>query len=188
YRHLIRWGLKFRKSVLLIALLSFVGSFMLFPLVGVEFIPATDNGNFPVTVETPAGSSKEYTAAKLGQAEAVIRKFPVVETTYATIGGGLASAGANSGTMTVTLVDKGLRDITPIQFMPEIRQALAAIPGANFQVAAASGLGGTGAPVSITLYGDSFDVLDRLADQLMGELGKINGLIDISSSFDEAQP
>src|SRR5690606_3607772 len=34
YRHLIRWGLKFRKSVLMIAVLSFVGSFMLFPLVG----------------------------------------------------------------------------------------------------------------------------------------------------------
>ncbi|SEP79062.1 hydrophobic/amphiphilic exporter-1, HAE1 family [Devosia sp. YR412] len=188
YRHLIRWGLKFRKTVLLIALGSFVGSFMLFPLVGVEFIPATDNGNFTVTVETPAGSSKEYTAAKLGQAEAVIRAFPIVETTYSTVGGGLASSGANSGTMTVTLIDKAERDLTPIEFMPEVRTALAAVPGANFQVSAASGLGGSSAPVSITLYGDSFDVLKRLGDQLVGELGQIPGLIDIKSSLDEAQP
>lgn len=188
YRHLIRWGLKFRKTVLGIALLSFVGTFFLFPLVGVEFVPATDNGNFTVTVETPAGSSKEYTAAKMRQAETVIRAFPVVETTYSTVAGGLQSSGSNSGTMTVTLVDKAERDITPIEFMPEVRQALAAVPGATFQVTAASGLGGSSAPVSVTLYGDSFVVLEHLADQLMVEMGKIDGLIDIKSSLDDAQP
>ena len=188
YRHLIRWGLKFRKTVLGIAVLSFVGTFFLFPLVGVEFIPATDNGNFTVSVETPAGSSKEYTAAKMRQAEKVIRAFPVVETTYSTVAGGLQASGSNSGSMTVTLVDKAERDITPIEFMPQVRQALEAVPGATFQVSAASGLGSSSAPVSITLYGDSFAVLERLAGQLMGELGKIDGLIDIKSSLDEAQP
>src|SRR5690606_16472880 len=63
YRGLIRWALKYRKTVLCIALLSFVGSFFLFGRVGVEFIPVTDNGIFTVSVETPAGSSKEATAA-----------------------------------------------------------------------------------------------------------------------------
>ncbi|KKB75785.1 nodulation protein NolG [Devosia soli] len=187
YRHVIRWGLKWRKTVLLIALLSFVGSFFLFPRVGVEFIPATDNGNFTINVETPAGSSKEYTAAKMRQAETIIRAFPVVQTTYSTVAGGLQASGQNSGTMTVTLVDKEERDITPIEFMPEVRRALEAVPGATFEVAAASGLGGSSAPVSITLYGDSFVVLKRLGDQLMRELGKIDGLIDIKSSLDDAQ-
>jgi len=88
YRHLIRWGLKFRKTVLLIALLSLVGALMLFPRVGVEFIPATDNGNFTVSVETPAGSSQDYTATKLRQAERLIRAMPVIETTYSTVAGG----------------------------------------------------------------------------------------------------
>src|SRR5690606_30427971 len=107
---------------------------------------------------------------------------------YSTVAGGLAASGANTGTMTVTLVDKGERDLTPVQLMPQIRQALAAVPGATFQVAAASGLGGSTAPVSITLYGDSFDVLDRLGDELVAKLKAIPGLIDITSSFDEAQP
>lgn len=188
YRHLIRWGLKWRKSVLMIALLSFVGSIMLFPMVGVEFLPATDNGNFTVTVETPAGSSKEYTASKLMQAEAVIRQFPMVETTYSTVAGGLTASGSNTGTMTVTLVPKDARAITPIELMPQIRQALAVVPGATFEVAAASGLGGSAAPVSITIYGDSFVVLERLADQMVAQLEEVEGLIDISSSLDEAQP
>lgn len=188
YRHLIRWGLKFRKTVLLIALMSFVGTFMLFPLVGVEFVPVTDNGNFTVAVETPAGSSKEATAAKLYQAETVIKTFPEVKTIYSTVGGGLSAAGANSGTMTVTLVDKALRSVTPVELMPSVRAALEAIPGAKFQVSAASGVSGNAAPVSVTLYGDSFEVLGRLADELEAKLAEVPGLIDITSSLDEAQP
>src|SRR5690606_31117542 len=53
---------------------------------------------------------------------------------------------------------------------------------------AASGLGQSTAPVSITLYGDSFDVLEGLSRQLSAELGKIDGLINIKSSLDDAQP
>lgn len=189
YRGLIRLSLKFRKTVLFIALLSFVGSLFLFPRVGVEFLPVTDNGIFTVSVETPAGSTKEATAAKIRQAETVIRAYPEVERTYSTVAGGLASSGANSGTLTVTMVDKSQRAVTPEEFMPGIRRALEAIPGAIFQVSAASGLGGgSGAPVSVTLYGDSFSVLGRLSDQLQAELEKIDGLIDITSSLDEAQP
>jgi HAE1 family hydrophobic/amphiphilic exporter-1 len=188
YRHLIRWGLKYRKSVLFIALLSLVGSVMLFPRVGVEFVPATDTGIFTVTVETPAGSSKDYTASKLRQAEAIIRAVPEVETTYSTIAGSMAATGSNTGTLTVTLVDKEHRDRSPDDVMPVIRRTLEAVPGANFQVAVASMLGAGTAPVSVTLYGDSFEVLERLSDELIADMGRIEGLIDITSSLDEAQP
>lgn len=187
YRGLIRWGLKFRKTVLGIAVLSLVGALMLFPRVGVEFIPTTDTGIFTVTVETPAGSSKEYTALKLRQAETVVRAFGDVESTYSTIAGSMAATGANTGTMTVTLVDKSERDVSPQDVMPDIRRALEAVPGATFQVSVASAMGAGTAPVSITLYGDSFDVLGRLADQLMAQMEQIEGLIDITSSLDEAQ-
>ena len=187
YRHVIRWALRFRKSVLALAVLSFVGSFMLFPMVGVEFVPSVDNGNFTIAVETPAGSNKEYTARKLQQVESVVRAFPEVESTYSTIAGG-TSGSANKGSMTVNLVDASMRDRTPMEMMPVVRQALEAVPGATFQVTAASGLGSNSAPVSITLYGDSFDVLKKLADQLMVEFHKIDGLINIKSSLDASQP
>ncbi|MBF0680705.1 MAG: efflux RND transporter permease subunit [Devosia sp.] len=188
YRHLIRWGLKFRKTVLLIALLSMVGALALFPRVGVEFVPATDNGIFTVKVETPSGSSKEYTESKLRQAELIVRQYPEVERTYSTIAGGMSADGANVGTMTVTLVGQAERDISVADFMPKVRRDLQAIPGSKFEVAVASMMGPSTAPVSVTLYGDSFEVLENLADGLMADLRNINGLIDISSSLDEAQP
>ncbi|ODT51316.1 efflux RND transporter permease subunit [Devosia sp. 63-57] len=188
YRHLIRWGLKFRKTVLLIALLSLVGSVLLFPRVGVEFMPATDTGIFTIKVETPAGSAKEYTASKLRQAEAVVRSFPDIETTYSTISGSLAASGSNSGTLTVTMVDKTERSSTPSELMPRVRRALEAVPGAEFEVSVASNLGAGTAPVSVTLYGDSIVVLERLSEQLMADMRRIDGLIDVSSSLDDAEP
>src|SRR5690606_33539179 len=106
YRALIRACLKFRKTVLFVALLSFVGAFLPFSREGVEFMPVTDSGILTVSLETPAGSTMEATAAKLRQAEAISRTYPEAERTYCTIAGGLAATGANSGSMTVTMVDK----------------------------------------------------------------------------------
>jgi HAE1 family hydrophobic/amphiphilic exporter-1 len=188
YRHLIMWALKHRKTVLMGALLSLVGAFMLVPRVGVEFMPATDNGTFAIEVKTPAGSTKEYTASKLLQAEAIVRSFPEVERTYSTVAGAAAASGSNVGKLTVTMVDKAERNVTPEQLMPKVRDALDVVPGATFKAASANPMGGSGAPVSVTLYGDSFVVLERLADNLMAEMSKIDGLIDITSSLDEAEP
>jgi HAE1 family hydrophobic/amphiphilic exporter-1 len=188
YRHIIRWGLKQRKTVLLIALLSLVGAVALFPRVGVEFVPATDNGIFTVKVETPSGSSKEYTESKLRQAELIVRAHPEVERTYSTIAGGMSADGSNVGTMTVTLVSAAERDISVADFMPKLRRDLEAVPGGKFEVAVPSMMGSGTAPVSVTFYGDTFEVLENLADGFMADLRQIPGLIDISSSLDEAQP
>ncbi|HTN60778.1 MAG TPA: efflux RND transporter permease subunit [Devosia sp.] len=187
YRKLLRWCLKFRKTTLLVAIGSFVGSLLLFPLVGAEFVPATDTGEFQISMETPVGSSIDYTASKVRQVDATLKRFPEIESTYATINAGTTS-GDNRATIVVSMVDQGLRDRTPQQMTEPAREALAQIPGADFTIGAASGLGGVAAPVSITIYGDNFTVLSQLADQLVVRLRQIKGLQDVESSLDAAQP
>jgi hydrophobic/amphiphilic exporter-1 (mainly G- bacteria), HAE1 family len=187
YRGVLRWCLKFRKTTLMIALLSFVGTFFLFPLVGVEFVPATDNSEFQVDLETPVGSSIDYTASKVRQVNETLRQFPEVEGTYATINAG-TTTGDNRATVVVSMTSPGQRDRTPQDMTEPVRTALAQIPGAEFMVGAAGGLGGVSAPVSITIYGDNFEILRRLADQLAAQLAQIEGLRDIESSLDAAQP
>ncbi|WP_127754160.1 efflux RND transporter permease subunit [Devosia sp. 1566] len=187
YRGLLRWCLKFRKITLGIALLSFVGTFFLFPLVGVEFVPATDTGEFQVEIETPPGSSIEYTASKVLQVDSTLKRFPEVESTYATINAG-TTTGDNRATIVVSMVDQGLRERTPTEMTIPVREALAQIPGATFMVGAAGGLGGLSAPISVTIYGDNFAVLERLANQLQARMEEIPGLVDVQSSLDAAQP
>ena len=56
---------------LLIALLTFVGSFALPKYIGFEFVPEADLGEQVVSIEMPIGSSLEYSESKLRQVQAI---------------------------------------------------------------------------------------------------------------------
>ncbi|GHA31500.1 nodulation protein NolG [Devosia pacifica] len=188
YRGLLRWCLKHRKSTLAVALLSFIGTFFVFPLVGVEFVPATDTSEFQVDLETPQGSSIDYTASKVRQVDALLQSLPEVEGTYATLNAG-TTTGDNRATIVVSMVPPEERTRTPQDMTQPVRRMLASIPGAEYNVGAAGGLGqGVAAPISVTLYGDDFNTLERYADQLVARLDDVEGLVDVESSLDAAQP
>ena len=91
-----------RKTTLLIALLSFVGSFALPKYIGFEFVPQADLGEQVVSIETPVGSSLEYTEAKLRQVDAAVREFPEVDYTYGTVNTGYAN-GKNQASLYLRL-------------------------------------------------------------------------------------
>ena len=188
YRTVLRWGLRHRITTLLIALVAFVGSFALIPLVGAEFAPAVDNSEFQVSVETPVGSSLEYTAGKIRQIDRVLREFPEVTGTYATVNGASSDGGENAATVAVTMVSPSERDRSPQDMTVPVRQALARIPGIDATIGAAGGLGGVAAPVQINLYGDDLDVLGPLANRLVRSMQTIDGLEDVTSTLDAAQP
>ena len=48
---------------------AIVGSLLMVPLVGAEFVPNTDEGRFQINVTAPVGSSLDYTTAKVRQVE-----------------------------------------------------------------------------------------------------------------------
>lgn len=188
YRGLLRWSLRHRITTLAVALAAFVGSFFLVPLVGAEFAPAVDNSEFQVEVETPVGSSLDYTASKIRQIDRVLREFPEVDGTYATINGASSDGGENSAVVAVSMVGPAKRGRTPQDLTLPVREALARIPGIDVIVGAAGGLGGVQAPVQLNLYGDNLDVLEPLANRLVRSLQTIDGLEDVTSSLDAAQP
>ena len=190
YRGLLRWSLKHRKTTLAVAVAAFFGSFALLPLVGVEFVPAVDNSELQVDVKSPDGSSLDYTTSKIEQVDAVLKRFPEVASTYATISSTTAVSGngQNESTLIATLVPPEERARTPKDLTEPVRAALRQIPGIEFNVGAAGGLGSVSSPIEINLYGDDFDTLARISGQLMDELKKIDGIVDVESSFNTAQP
>ena len=187
YRGLLRWSLRHRITTLGVAFAAFVGSFFLVPFVGVEFAPAVDNSEFQVQVETPVGSSLDYTSTKVRQVDRVLREFPEVTGTYATIAGA-GSDGQNSATVAVSMVSASERSRSPQEMTLPVREALMAIPGIDVTIGAAGGLGGVSAPVQINIYGDNLDVLGPLSARLVRALQTIDGLEDVASSLDAAQP
>jgi HAE1 family hydrophobic/amphiphilic exporter-1 len=188
YRGVLRWALRWRLTTLGIALAAFLGSFALVPLVGAEFIPPEDNSQFQVKVETPVGSSLDYTAGKIRQIDRVLRAFPEVTGTYATVNAGTNSGGRNSATIIVSMVPPDARARSPQQMTAPVRAALQSIPGIDTIIGAADGFGGLNAPVQVNLFGDNLDVLARQADDLVRRMEAIEGLVDVESSLNAAQP
>src|SRR5436190_21797595 len=78
YGSVLEWALTHRKSVIVIALVSFFASFAIVPLVGTEFIPETDDSFISLRLNTPVGSSLEYTDGKVQQVEAMLKSIPEI--------------------------------------------------------------------------------------------------------------
>ncbi|MCB1366916.1 MAG: efflux RND transporter permease subunit [Rhodobacteraceae bacterium] len=189
YGVVLRWSLRHRITTLGIAFGAFFGSFALVPYVGVEFAPAADNSEFQINIETPVGSSLDYTAGKVRQINRVLRTFPEIDGTYATVNSGTGGgSGRNSASIAVSMVGPSERDRSPQDMTIPVREALLHIPGIDLTIGAAGGLGGLEAPVQINIYGDSLDVLAPLADRLVRQMQEIDGLEDVKSGLEGAQP
>ncbi|OAM76098.1 efflux RND transporter permease subunit [Devosia elaeis] len=187
YRGVLGWSLRHRIITMLVALMSFGSSFLLFPMVGTEFIPSSDNSQIQVDVETPAGSSADYTAIKARQVVSLLAAMPEVESTYASINAGSA-AGENRSIIAVTLVDPGERENTAQEMTASIREALRSIPGADFVVTPGGGIGGIDSPIQLKLQGENLDDLASAAAQVREGMAVIPGVVDIKLNLQQAQP
>lgn len=188
YRKLLALVLRWRKATLAVAGLSFIGGLALFPLVGAEFVPASDNSEVQIEMELPIGTPLERTEIKIAQVDAILRGFPEVIGTYATVNSS-SGGGQNMASITARLSAPTTRDRDPTALSAPIRAALEQIPGARFRVGAGGGLGGgLAAPVEVKLFGPDLSVLERLASDLASGLAKVPGLVDVRSSLDDPQP
>ncbi|UJW84972.1 efflux RND transporter permease subunit [Devosia sp. SL43] len=186
YRGLLRWSLGHRLVIVLVALVSFGSSFLLFPMIGTEFTPAADESQISISIKTPAGSSTDYTAAKAHQVEALLEDMPEVSDFYTTVNAG-AAAGENAAGIAVDLVGPSERALSSVEMTTPIREALRAIPGIDVVVAAGGGLGGS-SPIEVKLLGEDLEGLSSAAAELAEKMRAIPGAVDVQVSLQQAQP
>ncbi|MDO9290648.1 MAG: efflux RND transporter permease subunit, partial [Hydrogenophaga sp.] len=78
YQGTLRWSLQHKLATLGLALVVFVSSLFMVPLLGTEFVPKADFSETSLSFHTPVGSSLQATEAKTRQVEAILREFPEV--------------------------------------------------------------------------------------------------------------
>ncbi|MFN2352231.1 MAG: hypothetical protein ABR497_09830, partial [Kiritimatiellia bacterium] len=69
-----------------------------------------------------------------------------------------------------------------------IRAALHAPPGAELKIELEKEGPPTGAPISIEVAGDDFEMLAELAGRITRVIENVPGLVDIQDDFEEALP
>jgi multidrug efflux pump subunit AcrB len=170
-----------RLLLLLLAAVSFFGSFLIVPMVGAEFVPQDDQGVVFMRVNTPIGSSLEYTDAKVRDVEATLRELPGFEAVMTTVG---TDEGKNYAQIRVRLKDRRLHDRPSQQEIEKmIRERVSRMAGLELSIS-----GNQGPPVFVSILGPDTRKLTELSQDLMARFAKIPGIADLESSEKGANP
>jgi hydrophobe/amphiphile efflux-1 (HAE1) family protein len=178
YGRILEWALGHRKSVLALALVSFFASFLIVPLVGTEFVPESDEGFISLRLNTPVGSSLEYSDSKVRQVEAALKSIPEVALTMTTIG---TEEGRNYARVNLKLVDRSKRTRTQKDIEQAIRKEVKPIPGVELAL-------GWNRPVWVNLLGPDPATMTQLIGEFADKVAKVPGIADLEISEKAAAP
>ncbi len=186
YSKVIGWALHHKKSVVAISVAFFVGSLFLTSFIGSELMPAIDQGQFSVSIETEQGLKKEEKDQYVQAVEQVLSGIPEIETYSSSVG----SSSSNTSSVTVFLYDDAKR--TTSQVVAEVRSAVSGMPGCSIKVTETSSMmmsaGSSGSSVSLTIMGNDQDDLKTATADIEAMMAKINGVVATSSSVSVGRP
>lgn len=186
FRGAIAWSLRHRWVVVVGSLMAFVGGLSLFGFVGSDFFPESDENFFNVNVKLPAGTSLAKTDEVLQEIDGILRQeFDqyIVSSLHA-IGG--QTRGVGEGTIVVKLIDSAEREFSSKELAGIARPLMAAIPAAEITVGTSEHGPGQGLQVEIT--GENLEKIDEYAQQIMGLMQQVEGLVDVQSDYVTGKP
>ena len=187
YQGILRWSLVHKLATVGLAVGIFVLSLVMLPLLGTEFVPKADFSETTLNFNTPVGSSLEVTEAKARQVEAIIRSFPEVRYTLATINTGSAN-GKIYASIYIRLVDRKSRTLGIDQMSVALRERLKHVPGiAVTHVGLLDSVGGQ-KQILFSIQGADTAELDRLTTLALDKVHAIPGLVDLDSSTKPNKP
>ncbi len=194
YLAILRRALQWRVVTLLIVAAFFVVTMKKVPpLNGGELMPLMDTGIAVIEFNTPANYRVSEVEKVLQRIEAMVYQQPGVERVSSTVGSeagqisfGGGGATAQSGKLTVHLVNRKQRQETIWEIQDTWRKALRSLPGVrSFRVSeyGATPLSTTKAPLDIIISGPDSQVISRLADRTLEALKGLPGLVDVRRSW-----
>jgi hydrophobic/amphiphilic exporter-1 (mainly G- bacteria), HAE1 family len=190
YQRVVAWALNHRLAMVLVAVGSLVGALALQATVGGSgFLPASDRSEVSLLVETPPGSSLEYTRRKVDQVLEQVRSHPEVTYTYAALGTPLPmrSPGVDQALVHVQLVPKHERQLGADELGQLLRSESRQVVGATVSVFS-NVFSGAQKDIQLELKGPDAQVLTRLAEQVRHEVEQVPGAVDVGLSTRGQKP
>lgn len=191
YLSCLGWALHHRMAVLGIVLMIFVGSLLLTPRIGSEFMPSTDESEVRINVEMEAGTRLEVVDAQVRLIEQIVKELvPEAENSVVSVGPSWWRAGGGAtGEVRVALVPARERTRSSEQIAQDLRPALADIPGVVVRARAGQGLfilrmgaGGGEDRLQVEVRGWELTRLDALAAEVARSIEDVPGITDVRLS------
>ena len=178
--------------VLVLAVMVFVSSLSLIPLLPKEMVPAQDQGYFMVRIFTPVGSTVDYTDKVMQNVEKLLEKHDEIEATLVISG---IPPDVNAGLAFVTLKPPSQRTIKQQASMEIIRKELNENPAPGSRVILVD-FSQTGfanakrgaASIEFSVRGPDWDALGSADEALMAEMKNSGIFQDIDTDYQRGMP
>lgn len=202
YERAIAWALRHTTAVILSAVFLLLISIASLALLGMEFMPESDEGEFAISMETRVGSSFEKTEEKVLQAERIIRDLAGEDLTSISTsigrGGtlqGAAETGSHLSVLEIRLVDKDRRKRTIWRMINELsRQLSRNVMDSRFRFtlqgvgALATTVTGNTEPIVLGISGDDLEESHAYAQRVAARMKQVAGVRDVELSYKTGKP
>ncbi len=192
YRPILMLSLRFRWVVITLAVVLLLGSATLIPKLGSEFMPNLDEGDIAMHALRIPGTSLQQ-AIRLQQGlEEEIKKLPEVKTVFTKIGTAEVATDAVPPSVADNFIILKPRDEWPdpnkpkLQVVAELEALVTPVPGNRYeflqpiQMRFNELISGVRAELAIKVFGDDFDQLIKLGDEIENALKKVSGAADVA--------
>jgi HAE1 family hydrophobic/amphiphilic exporter-1 len=184
------------NKIVKIAVVAFTVFLLIFtmkviaPKIGVDFMPAIDEGFVKISIELPVGTPMSVTQETLVKIENRIKDLPYLKAVSSSIGAQGFNSGVQNGEVLLEFVPLSERSIDVFNLVTIIRPKIADIPDAKIMVASVSGMnrGQSEADLEIQILGDNMDSLAQFAESALEVLKTDAQLTDFNSSWKGAKP
>jgi len=203
YSRLLTWALGHKVGVVIGTLLVFAATYPIYQYrVDSELFPASDEGEFGISVRLPVGTRVEETLKVIDQIQdIVIREVPELRSVFGRAGGGRGRSaifggrfsGPHTGNVRVRLVPHAERKRSSFQIMDHLRPKLAHFPGARVTMSPGGLVSriialGAEEPLDIEIQGYDLKIGSEKAAEIAELLRDLSGLTDIQISREEGVP
>lgn len=196
YAPLLEFFVHNPKKVILGAFVFLIASLSLFPFVGKNFMPALDEGDVVLSVETTPSISLDQSKDLMLNIESAIKKHvKEVKTIVARTGSdelGLDLGGLNQTDTFISFIPKKEWSVkTKDELLDEIMDSLKDFKGINFsftqpiEMRISEMLTGVRGDLAVKIFGDDINELNKLSFQIAQALKGIKGSSEVLTTLNE---
>jgi len=182
-----------RWLVVIFAVIFFIGSLFFARIIRKEFVPSQDISMLMCRLQTPVGSSIDFTSDRFRDAEDFVMSRPEVKA-YVALIGGFGGGETNSGIMFVTFKDPKDRPVVPPAkrrlsqggLMAIFRDNLNKIPDvkATIQDPSLAGFSAQrGFPIEFSVRGPDWEKLAVYSEQIREKMTQNSFMIDVDTDY-----
>ena len=186
YIKTLEWALLHKKIVIGTSLGLFIASLIAFSTMGRSFLPEFNEGALTISAISKPGISLEESNQLGNLIEEELLEIPEVKSTARRTGRGELDEHSQTTNSAEIDVNFELKDRSNEEFVADVREKLAGVPGIAATVGQPLGhridhmLSGTRANIAIKLFGTDLNKMFMIGNQIKSAVVDIPGLVDVN--------